>query len=65
MEIISRELGMSQLEITKNGGKSNMVVGYSKKSIEGSQNAKHFSGMASDDMPESRANGQNPVKEEA
>ena len=34
MEIISRELGISQLEITKNGGKSNMVVGYSKKSIE-------------------------------
>lgn len=34
MEIISRELGISQLEITKNGGRSNMVVGYSKKSIE-------------------------------
>ncbi|MDD6038771.1 MAG: NAD(P)/FAD-dependent oxidoreductase [bacterium] len=34
MEIISRELGISQLEITKNGGKSNMVVGYSKKSVE-------------------------------
>ena len=34
MEIISRELDMSQLEITKNGGKSNMVVGYTKKSLE-------------------------------
>ena len=34
MEIISRELGISQLEITKNGGSSKMVVGYSKKSIE-------------------------------
>lgn len=34
MEIISRELNMSQLEITKNGGKSNMVTGYSKKSAQ-------------------------------
>jgi len=34
MEIISRELGISQLEITKNGGKSNMVIGYSKKSAQ-------------------------------
>lgn len=34
MEIIGRELGLSQLEITKNGGKSNMVVGYSKKSAQ-------------------------------
>jgi glycerol-3-phosphate dehydrogenase len=34
MEIISRELGISQLEITKNGGHSNMVIGYSKKSME-------------------------------
>jgi glycerol-3-phosphate dehydrogenase len=34
MEIISRELGISQLEITKNGGDSKMVVGYSKKSME-------------------------------
>ena len=34
MEIISRELAISQLEITKNGGESNMVVGYSKKSME-------------------------------
>ena len=34
MEIISRELGISQMEITKNGGDSKMVVGYSKKSIE-------------------------------
>ena len=34
MEIISRELSISQLEITKNGGSSKMVVGYSKKSIE-------------------------------
>lgn len=34
MEILSRELNKSQLEITKNGGKSNMVVGYSKKSVE-------------------------------
>jgi glycerol-3-phosphate dehydrogenase len=34
MEIISRELGISQLEITKNGGESKMVVGYSKKSME-------------------------------
>lgn len=30
MEIISRELGISQLEITKNGGASKMVVGLSK-----------------------------------
>ena len=30
MEIISRELGVSQLEITKSGGKSKMVVGLSK-----------------------------------
>ena len=30
MEILSRELGISQLEITKNGGASNMVVGLSK-----------------------------------
>lgn len=34
MEILSRELGISQLEITKSGGNSNMVVGYSKKSME-------------------------------
>lgn len=38
MEILSRELGKSQLEITKNGGKSNMVVGYSKKSVENMMN---------------------------
>ena len=31
MEIISRELGISQLEITKNGGKSTLLTGYSKK----------------------------------
>ncbi len=31
MEILSRELGVSQLEITKSGGKSNVVVGYSKQ----------------------------------
>ena len=31
MEIISRELGISQLEITKNGGKSNIVVGMTKE----------------------------------
>ena len=30
MEILARELGISQLEITKNGGSSNMVVGLSK-----------------------------------
>lgn len=30
MEILSRELGISQLKITKNGGASNMVVGLSK-----------------------------------
>lgn len=30
MEILSRELGISQLEITKNGGESKMVVGLSK-----------------------------------
>lgn len=34
MEILARELNLSQLDITKNGGKSNMVVGYSKKSAE-------------------------------
>ena len=30
MEIISRELNISQLDITKSGGKSKMVVGLSK-----------------------------------
>ena len=30
MEILARELGISQLEITKSGGSSNMVVGLSK-----------------------------------
>lgn len=34
MEILSRELGISQFEITKCGGKSNLVVGYSKQSME-------------------------------
>ena len=34
MEIISRELGISQLEITKNGGKSNIVVGMTKENQE-------------------------------
>ena len=33
MEILSRELGVSQLEITKSGGASNMVVGLSKDRI--------------------------------
>lgn len=35
MEILSRELGISPLEITKNGGASNMVVGLSKGRTQG------------------------------
>ena len=34
MEILARERNVSQLEITKNGGNSNMVVGYSKNSVQ-------------------------------
>lgn len=34
MEILARERNVSQLEITKNGGSSNMVVGYSKNSVQ-------------------------------
>lgn len=34
MEILARELNVSQLEITKSGGASKMVVGYSKKSVQ-------------------------------
>lgn len=35
MEIIARELGVPLPDITKSGGKSNMAVGYSKKSAMG------------------------------
>lgn len=34
MEIISRELNVSQLDITKSGKSSHMVVGYTKKSLQ-------------------------------
>lgn len=33
MEILARELGLSQLEITKSGGTSNIAVGYTKDSV--------------------------------
>ena len=34
MDIIARELNMSHLDITKCGGKSNMVVGMSKENVQ-------------------------------
>ncbi len=34
MEILARELNISQLAITKSGGSSNMIAGYSKKSLQ-------------------------------
>ncbi len=34
MEILARELGVSQLAITKNGGKSYLAVGYTKNSVK-------------------------------
>ena len=31
MEILERELGMSMFDITKNGGRSNIAIGYNKE----------------------------------
>ncbi len=39
MEILARELGVSQLEITKNGGESRIAVGYTKNSVKNAAEA--------------------------